>query len=116
MLEFGLKIALGMIQKSGTGIFEILIFHNFSGGQSPNFGQNWPFLDFDRLKNLEKSKFQKSSNQFFASSPKLSPDQISALLDLEIPVTTQFYVKIDHFFYKVRFPLYLTIPTSCKWT
>ena len=46
MLKFGLQIALGMIQKSGAAIFEILIFHDFSGGQSPNFGPNWPFLDF----------------------------------------------------------------------
>ena len=34
MLKFGLEIALGMIQKSGAAIFEILIFRNFSGGQS----------------------------------------------------------------------------------
>ena len=40
MLKFGLEIALGMIQKSDAAIFEILIFRNFSGGQSPNFGQN----------------------------------------------------------------------------
>ena len=46
MLKFGLEIALRMIQKSGAAIFEILIFHDFSGGQSPNFGPNWPFLDF----------------------------------------------------------------------
>ena len=116
MLKIGLEIDLGMIQKSDTAIFEILIFRNFSGGQSPNFGPNWPFLDFDPLKNREKSKFQKSPRHFFVSSPKLSPDQMSALLGLQIPVTTQFYVKIDHFFYKVRFPLYLTIPPSRKRT
>ena len=52
MLKFGLEIVLGMIQKSDAAIFEILIFRDFSGGQSPNFG------------------------------PNLSPDQISALLDL----------------------------------
>ena len=39
-------------------------------------------LDFDPLKIREKSKFQKSPRHFFVSSPKLSPDQISALLDL----------------------------------
>ena len=82
MLKFGLEIVLGMIQKSDAAIFEILIFRDFSGGQSPNFGPNRPFLDFDPLKNREKSKFQKSPNHFFVSSPKLSPDQISALLDL----------------------------------
>ena len=39
MLKFGLEIALGMIQKSGAAIFEILIFRDFSGGQSPKFSQ-----------------------------------------------------------------------------
>ena len=43
MLKFGLKIVLGMIQKSDAAIFEILIFRDFSGGQSPNFGPNRPF-------------------------------------------------------------------------
>jgi len=51
MLKFGLEIALGMIQKSGLAIFEILIFRDFSGGESPNFDPNRPFLDFDPLKN-----------------------------------------------------------------
>ena len=37
MLKFGLEIALGMLQKSDAGIFEILNFRDFSGGQSPNF-------------------------------------------------------------------------------
>ena len=82
MLKFGPEIALGMIQKSGAAIFEILIFRNFSGGQSPNFGPKRPFLDFDPLKNREKSKFQKSTHHFFVTFPKLSPDQISALLDM----------------------------------
>ena len=57
MLKFGLEIALGMIQKSGSAIFEILIFRDFSGGQSPKMA------DLDQ--NFE-----------------LSPDQLSALLDL----------------------------------
>ena len=43
MLKFGLEIVLGMIQKSDAAIFEILIFCDFSGGQSPNFGPNRPF-------------------------------------------------------------------------
>ena len=42
MLKFGLEIDLGVIQKSYAAIFEILIFHDFSGGQSPNFGPNRP--------------------------------------------------------------------------
>ena len=45
MLKFGLEIVLGMIQKSDAAIFEILIFRDFSGGQSPNFGPNdWLLL------------------------------------------------------------------------
>ena len=68
MLKFGLEIVLGMIQKSDAANFEILIFRDFSGGQSANFGPNGRF------------------------------------------VTTQFYVKIDNFFHKVRFPLYLEYP------
>ena len=82
MLKFGLEIALGMIQKSGLAIFEILIFRDFSGGQSPKMADLDQNLDFDPLKNREKSKFQKSPHHFFVSSSKLSPDQISALLDL----------------------------------
>ena len=82
MLKFGLEIALGMIQKSGAAIFEILIFRDFSGGQSPKMADLDQNLDFDPLKNREKSKFQKSPHHFFVSSLKLSPDQISALLDL----------------------------------
>ena len=116
MLKFGLEIDLGVIQKSYAAIFEILIFRVFSGGQSPKMADLDQNLDFEPLKNREKLKFQKSPHHFFVSSPKLSPDPISALLDFSIPVTTQFYVKIDHFFYKVRFPLYLKIPPSRKWT
>ena len=82
MLKFGLEIALGMMQKSGSAIFEIFIFRDFSGGQSPKMADLDQNLDFNPLKNLEKSKFEKSPNHFFVSSPKLSPDQLSALLDL----------------------------------
>ena len=35
MLKFGLEIDFGVIQKIYAAIFEILIFHDFSGGQSP---------------------------------------------------------------------------------
>ena len=45
MLKFGLEIALGMVQKSYAAIFEILIFRDFSGGQSPKMAdldQNIP--------------------------------------------------------------------------
>ena len=54
-------------------------FWNFDFPPINQLDQN---LDFDPLKNREKSKFQKSSRHFFVSSSKLSPDQISALLDL----------------------------------
>ena len=54
MLKFGLEIALGMIQKSGLAIFEILIFRDFSGGQSPKMADLDQNLDFDPLKNREK--------------------------------------------------------------
>ena len=77
-----MEIALEKIHKIDAVIFEILIFRDFSGGQSPNFDPNRSFLDFEPLKNREKSKFQKSLHHFFVSSLKLSPDQISALLDL----------------------------------
>ena len=82
MLKFGLEIALGMIQKSGLAIFEILIFRDFSGGQSPKMADLDQNLDFDPLKNREKSKFQKSPRFFFVSPLNLSPDQISAKSDL----------------------------------
>ena len=39
-----------MIQKSGAAIFEILIFRDFSGGQSPNMTDLDQNLDFDPLK------------------------------------------------------------------
>ena len=66
--------------KSDAAIFEILIFRDFLvGPRMADLDQN---LDFDPLKNREKSKFQKSPHHFFVSSRKLSPEQISALLDL----------------------------------
>ena len=37
MLKYGLEIDFGVIQKCYAAIFEILIFHDFSGGQSSNF-------------------------------------------------------------------------------
>ena len=37
MLKFGLEIAVGILQKSDATIFEILIFRNILGGQSPKF-------------------------------------------------------------------------------
>ena len=49
MLKFGLELALEMIQKSGAVIFEILIFRDFSGGQSPKMAdldQNQIFFIF----------------------------------------------------------------------
>ena len=83
MLKFGLEIALGTIQKkSGAAIFEILIFRDFSGGQIPKMADLDQNLDFDPLKNCEKSKFQKSPRHFFVSSQDLSLDQISASSDL----------------------------------
>ena len=42
MLKFGVEIVLGMMQKSDAAIFEILIFRDFSGGQSPKMA------DFDQ--------------------------------------------------------------------
>ena len=52
MLKFGLEIALEMIQKSGAAIFEILIFRDFSGGQSPKMAD---FMAFN--KGFKKSKY-----------------------------------------------------------
>ena len=72
MLKFGLKIDFGVVQKRYAAIFEILIFRDISGGQSPKFCSKGENLNFDPLKNREKSKFQKSPNHFFASSLKLS--------------------------------------------
>ena len=54
MLKFGLEIALGMIQKSGLAIFEILIFRDFSGGQSPKFCQNEENLIYLAALQLQK--------------------------------------------------------------
>ena len=82
MLKFGLEIALGMMQKSGLAIFEILIFRDFSGGQSPKMADLDQNLDLIALKNRKKSKLQKSPYHFLVSSPNPSADQISALLGL----------------------------------
>ena len=56
MLKFGMEIDYGVIQKRYAAIFEILIFRNFSGGQSSNFRHFVKILDFDPLKKREKSK------------------------------------------------------------
>ena len=37
MLKLGLEIDFDVIQKGYAAIFEILIFRDFSGGQSPKF-------------------------------------------------------------------------------
>ena len=38
LLKCGMEVDFEGIQKSDAVIFEILIFRDFSGGQSPNFG------------------------------------------------------------------------------
>ena len=58
-------------------IFEILIFRNFSGGQSLKFCQNDENLNFNPLKNSKKLKFQKSPHNVFVSPQNLSANQIS---------------------------------------
>ena len=70
MLKFGLEIDFGVIQKIDAAIFEILIFRDFSGGQSPNFGPSRPFLDFDPLKNRRKIKILKIAASLFCITPK----------------------------------------------
>ena len=82
MLKFGMEIDYGVIQKHYTAIFEILNFHDFSGGQSSNFRHSDKILDFDHLKSCEKSKFQKSPHNVFVSPQNLSPNQVSASADL----------------------------------
>ena len=82
MLKFGLEIDFGVLQKRYAVILEIFIFRNFSGGQSSNFCHFVKILDFDPLKNHEKSKFQKSPQNVFVSPQNLSPNQISASRDL----------------------------------
>ena len=72
MLKFGLEIALGMIQKSGAAICEILIFRDFSVGLSPKFSENCENLNFDLLKNSENSKCQKSPQSDFVSAKNVS--------------------------------------------
>ena len=79
---FFMYVDFKVIQKFYATIFEILDFWWFSGGQSSKLCQNVESLTFDPLENCKKSKFQKSPHHFFVSSPKLSPDQISALLGL----------------------------------
>ena len=81
MLQFGVYIDLGVIEKLYAVIFEILFFRNFSECQKFTFlpfQQNvglWP------PKNCEKSKFHKSLPNFFVSPQNLSPNQCSASTD-----------------------------------
>ena len=72
MLKFGVEIDFGVIQKRYAAIFEILIFRDFSGGQSPKFSENDKNLNFDPLKNREKSKFQKSPRYDLVSQQNVS--------------------------------------------
>ena len=60
--------------KHYAAISEILIFRDFSGGQSPKFCQNGENLNFDPLKNRENSKFLKSPRYDFVSPQNVSPD------------------------------------------
>jgi len=41
------------MQNCAAAIFEILIFRNFSGGQSPKLSENGENVNFDPLKNCE---------------------------------------------------------------
>ena len=82
MLKFGLEINFGVLQKRYAANFEILIFRDFSGGQSRTFCENGKNLNFDPLKNHKKSKFQKSPHNVFIPNQNLSQDQISASTDL----------------------------------
>ena len=50
MLNFGLKIHFEELQNRTVAIFEILIIHESSGGQTPKFSQNGEKLNFDTLK------------------------------------------------------------------
>ena len=83
-----------------AAIFEILFFCDFKSkivSKSTIF-RLWP------LKNCEKLKFQKSLRHFFVSPLNVSPYKISASSDLQIPVTSQLYVKIDNFFHLFVLP------------
>ena len=62
--------------KALSAIFEILIFCDFSGGQSPKMAA----LDQNLAKVAEQSK--KSLPYDFVSPQNLSPNQMSASMDL----------------------------------
>ena len=68
MLEIGSEIDFGVIQKRYAGIFEILIFGDFSGASSLKFCQNGENLNFDPLKNWKKIKISKIAVNDFVSS------------------------------------------------
>ena len=65
MLKFGLEIHCRVIQNRKAAIFEISNFGNFPEGKSSKFSKNDENLNFDPLKNREKSKFQKSLQNYF---------------------------------------------------
>ena len=82
MQKFGLDMYFGVIQNLTAAIFETLTCHNFPRGQSLKFSENGKNLNFETLKNCEKSKFQKLPQCDLVSPQNVSPDQISASTDL----------------------------------
>ena len=93
MLKFGLEIDFGMIQKRYVAIFKILIFHDFSGGQSSNFRHFDKILDFDPLKNREKSqfwtKFEISDGHKIKKNENFKNPRITFLYHLDIYLCEQ---------------------------
>ena len=87
----------------------------FSGGQSPKFFQNGESLNFPEK--LRKIKISKITPYY---QPPPTPSKIYLQTKFKHQQTFQgprsiaFYVKINHFFCKVHFSLYLTIPSSRK--
>ena len=59
LMNFGLKMHLGVTQNRTAAIFETLIFRDFSEGQNPKISQIGE-LNFDPQNNREKLNFQNS--------------------------------------------------------
>ena len=56
MLKFSLEINFKVTQRSTAAIFEMLIFRDSVGGQSPKYSQIGKNFNFDPLKYCKKSK------------------------------------------------------------
>ena len=102
---------------NGVVIVAILIYFFFFQGVKVKYlvilTMFWTLTPWKIWKNLY---FKIVAPLFCITFLSISWPNFSTIIFPQIPVTTPFYVNIDHFCYKVRFLLYFMISSLRKWS